>query len=49
VGPVQATETKKFDPAEDSDDFDAAGDLCDFGFVVTPAKPAAEKRADTIT
>jgi hypothetical protein len=38
VASAQATETSKFDPAE-SDDFDSASDLCDFGFVLSP-KPA---------
>lgn len=40
----QADEGKVLDTAQESDDFDAASDLCDFGFVLLPAplKPAPE-------
>ncbi len=40
----QTDEGKVLDAAQESDDFDAASDLCDFGFVLLPAplKPAPE-------
>jgi hypothetical protein len=36
VASGQANESKVADVEQDFDDFDAAGDLCDFGFVLAP-------------
>jgi hypothetical protein len=50
VGSAQATETKKPDQPQDMDDFDPAGDICDFGFVLAPLPipgPAAETRPNS--
>ncbi len=50
VASEQASESKKPDATQELDDFDAAGDFCDFGFsLVQPPlmKPAADNRSDT--
>jgi hypothetical protein len=46
VASAESTESKKLDAETEFDDFDAASDMCDFGFVLTPPVPAAEKPAE---
>jgi len=44
---ASAQTTEKTDTVKDSDEFDPAGDLCDFGFVLAPPKPSPENHADS--
>jgi hypothetical protein len=44
---ASAQTTEKADTVKDSDEFDPAGDLCDFGFVLAPPKPSPETQSDT--